>query len=260
MNYIRKFSIQFMFFLLFQLSGFAAAAELIPTDIVVRAKAKDAKFIGSSIGGAMIRIRDADSGKILAEGLTEGGTGDTSLIMQQPKTRYGAIGKNAAAFKATLKLDKPVFLTVEVLTPYIKKQARSLSQTQTWLVPGKPINGDGLIIEVPGMIVDVLSPQTHIYAPRSQSPFEIKANVVMMCGCTFTKGGTWDGDGIEVAAIVSKDGKPYKTIPMQMQDAMNTFSAPLETAGAGVYQIAVYAYDSKTGNTGVDQMSFVVTD
>lgn len=235
-------------------------AQPVDTDIVVRAKARDGKFIGSSVGGAMIRIKDADSGKILAEGVTEGGTGNTDLIMKTPKTRYSSITENAASFKATLAIEKPVFLTIEVLAPYIKKQARTLSQTQTWLVPGKPIAGDGLTVEVPGMIVDILSPGTHLYTPLKQAPYEIKANVVMMCGCIVTPGGLWDGSAMEIAAIVDKDGRRYKTVPLQMQEAMNTFSAQLKPDAPGNYRITVYAYDPKTGNTGIDQTSFVVTD
>lgn len=242
----------------FQFSATMAAAETVPTEIVVRAKAKDAKFIGTSIGGAMVRIRDAESGEILAEGLTRGSTGNTEIIMEKPRGRYDAIGEGAAKFEAKLDISEPVFLTVEVLAPYIKKQARVLAQTQTWLVPGKPIGGDGLVVEIPGMVVDVLSPQTHFYTTADKSPFEIRANVVMMCGCPLTDGGLWDGSQIEVAAIVKKDGEPFRTVPLKMQDTMNTFSAPLATAAPGVYEILVYAYDPKTGNTGVDRVSFIV--
>jgi len=243
---------------LLQFAAGPVPAKETPTEIVVRAKARDAKFIGTSIGGAMVRIRDADSGEILAEGLTRGGTGNTEIIMEQPRGRYDAIAEGAAGFEATLDISEPVFLTVQVLAPYIKKQARVLAQTQTWLVPGKPIGGDGLVVEIPGMVVDVLSPQTHFYTTADKSPFEIRANVVMMCGCPLTDGGLWDGSQIEVAAIVKKDGEPFKTLPLEMQDTMNTFSAPLATAKPGVYEILVYAYDPKTGNTGVDRASFIV--
>lgn len=254
-----RYPTYFIAFVLLATAG-ALQAQPVDTDIVVRAKARDGKFIGSSVGGALIRIKEADSGRILAEGLTEGGTGNTDLIMKTPKTRYGSITENAASFKATLAIEKPTFLTIEVLAPYIKKQARTLSQTQTWLVPGKPIAGDGLTVEVPGMIVDILSPGTHLYTPLKQAPYEIKANVVMMCGCIVTPGGLWDGNGMEVAAIVNKDGRHYKTVPLQMQEAMNTFRAQLKPDAPGNYHITVYAYDPKTGNTGVDQTSFVVTD
>ena len=240
-------------------SGLPASADGVSTDIVVRAKARDAKFIGSSIGGALIRIREVDTGKVLAEGLTEGGTGDTDLIMKTPRERYGAIANGAAAFRATLDLVRPVFVNIEVMAPYIKKQARVVSSTQIWLIPGKHINGDGLIVEVPGMVVDILSPGTHLSAPANKGPFDIKANIVMMCGCPLTKGGIWDGNGIEVAAIVEKDDKYDRTIGLPIQDTMNTFAAAFDPKLPGNYHITVFAYDPKTGNTGVDQTAFVIS-
>lgn len=233
-------------------------AEAIPTEITVRAQARDAKFIGSSIGGAMVIIRAADTGEILAKGLTQGSTGDTGKIMKTPRERYLPIATEAAHFTATLDISNPVFLTIEILAPYIKKQARVVAQTQTWLVPGKPINGEGLIVEIPGMVVDLLNPQTHLYTGLDQSPYEIRANVVMMCGCSITEGGLWDGSTIEVVAQVKKEGKIFATVPLKLHDTMNTFSALFSTDTPGVYEILVYAYDPKTGNTGVDRSSFIV--
>jgi hypothetical protein len=237
----------------------AAALETRATELVVRAKARDGKFIGSSIGGAWVRIRNADSGAVLAEGLTEGSTGNTDLIMREPHRRYLQIAEDAAAFRATLQLSEPTFVTVEVSAPYIKRQARTSSQTQLWLIPGRPVSGDGLIIEVPGMIVDVLSPQTHRYVPLSEGPFAITANVVMMCGCILTAGGVWDGDAVEVMALVDRNGERLASIPLKMQKQMNTFSAPFMPADPGEYRFTVYAYDPRTGNSGVDQTSFVIT-
>lgn len=238
----------------------AIASEPISTELVVRAKARDGKFIGSSIGGALVSVRNAENGQILAEGMIQGGTGDTKLIMTKPKSRYDSITKGAAFFKTTLLIDKPILLTIELVSPYIKRQASTVSQIQTWLVPGKHINGDGLIIEVPGMIVDVLSPQTHKYTSIENGPFELKANVVMMCGCIITKNGLWDGSKIEVTAIITKNGDDYLSVPLKIQNTMNTFISSFMPDSSGIYGVTIYAYDPKTGNTGVDQTSFVVTD
>ncbi|SDK37084.1 hypothetical protein [Microbulbifer yueqingensis] len=242
---------------LLTLAGDIAAVQAEPTELVVRARAKDAKFIGTSIGGARVIVREAASGRILAEGMTSGSTGNTEVIMKQPHRRHQPIAEGAAAFRTSLELDEPKLVTVEVLAPYIKRQARVLATTQTWLVPGKDIDGDGLVIEIPGMVVDVLSPQTHRYASLSEGPFEIRANVVMMCGCPVTDGGLWDGSKMEVAAVVKKDGEDFKTIPLKLTDD-NTFSASLEPTQPGVYELLVYAFDDRTGNTGVDQVSFIV--
>lgn len=235
----------------------AVVAEAKSTEIVVRAKSKDAKFIGTSMGGAMVRIRDAESGEILAQGLTEGSTGNTDLIMKEPHRRHQSIAEGAAAFRTTLDLSEPVFVTVEVLAPYIKKQARVAAQTQVWLVPGKHLNGEGLVVEIPGLVVDVLSPQTHRYTELSDAPFEIRANVVMMCGCPISDGGIWDGSKMEVAALVKKDGREFATIPLSLTDT-NTFVGELKPKSPGVYQVLVYAHDPRTGNTGVDRVSFIV--
>jgi hypothetical protein len=104
------------------------ASETISTELVVRAKARDGKFIGTSIGGALVRVKDAENGRILAEGMIQGGTGDTNLIMNQPKKRYDSITKGSAFFKAKLLISKPILLTIELVSPYIKRQARTVSQ------------------------------------------------------------------------------------------------------------------------------------
>ncbi len=62
----------------------AWAAEPQATEVVVRAKARDGKFIGSSIGSAWIRIRDADNGMLMAEGPTEGGQASWSRAESPP--------------------------------------------------------------------------------------------------------------------------------------------------------------------------------
>ena len=52
-----------------------------PTRVMVRVASHDAKIIGSGVGGARVTIRDQRTGSVLAEGIQEGGTGNTSLIM-----------------------------------------------------------------------------------------------------------------------------------------------------------------------------------
>ena len=84
-------------------TGASAFAE--PTDIVVRAISRDAKFIGDSMGGVRIILRDAQSGKILAEGVTSGGTGDTKRLTETAKRREALATPEAAAFRATIDID-----------------------------------------------------------------------------------------------------------------------------------------------------------
>ncbi len=234
-----------------------------PTKIIVRAKAKDAKFIGTSIGGAMVIIRDANTQEILAKGLTQGSTGNTQLIMREAHTRYMRISDaNTAKFEATLDLEEPTFVTIEVQAPYNKKQARVQASTQIWLIPGKDILGDGIILEIPGFIVDVLAPQSHqfISLENGNAKIKVQANVVMMCGCTTSKGGLWDAEQFEIKALVKRDGQAYATVDLVITEQVNTYVADFITSESGAYEFVVYVYDPKTGNTGLDKVNVVVGD
>lgn len=233
------------------------------TKLMVRAKAKDAKFVGSSIGGAYVIVRNAISGTILSEGETTGSTGNTDLIMKSAHERYTQLTDDkTAGFLAVLDLSEPTFVSVEVWSPIHKKNARVQASTELWLIPGKDIVGDGLVLEIPGFVVDILRPNTHQYIPLESvesSGLHIEANIVMMCGCPIEKGGIWDSDLMEVKGLVTKDGKSFGEIVLS-NPAQNTFDGRLEIKEGGYYQITVYAYNPKTGNTGVDKINFVVRD
>lgn len=227
------------------------------TSVMVRAHSKDAKFIGSSIGGAKVIVRDATTGEILAEGITEGSTGDTEKIMKEPRTRGQQLSdEDTAGFLAELDVEEPTFITVEVIAPINQRQARVTSSTQLWVIPGKNITGDGVVLEVPGFVVDVLSPQTHERIP-SGNEVEIRANVVMMCGCPLTSGGIWDADQYEVSAIISKDGQEQRTVDLEIQEKPSTFAGNISLT-PGNYEVTVYAFDPETGNTGIDKTNIII--
>lgn len=227
------------------------------TNIMIRAKAKDAKFIGSSIGGAHIIVKNASNGTILAEGMTSGSTGNTDKIMKEPHKRRALLSdNNTAGFLAKLDINKPTFLTVEAYAPKNDKQAGVLSSTQFWAIPGKDITGDGIILEIPGFIVDIISPQRH-EAISGEQKIEIMANIVMMCGCPINKGGLWDSDDYEIKAIVSKEDEKTQEINLVATNKSSTFSAEV-TLKSGLYEVVVYAYDPVTGNTGLDRTNIIV--
>lgn len=128
------------------------------TKVIVRTQAKDAKFIGTSMGGSLIIIRDAQTHEVLAKGLTQGGTGNTGIIMNTPKERYMDITEGAAHFETTLRLTKPVLVDIEAIGS-VNHESSVVSQTQVWLIPGKHMDGQGIILEIPGFVVDGLYPR-----------------------------------------------------------------------------------------------------
>ncbi|MCL6217846.1 Gmad2 immunoglobulin-like domain-containing protein [Zunongwangia pacifica] len=226
------------------------------TNVMIRAKAKDAKFIGTSVGGAKIMVRNALTKEILAEGITFGSTGNTEKIMKQPKVRYQDLSENnTAGFLAKLDIKSPTFIEVEAYAPINKKQATVKTTTQLWVIPGKDIMGDGVVLEIPGFIIDILSPQTHERIPGGIST-EIKVNVVMMCGCPVEEGGLWDASGFEIKAVVEAEGF-FKEVALQQTEKSSTFSGNIDL-NKGNYTITVYAFDPKTGNSGVDKTNIII--
>ena len=237
------------------------AAFAVETKVMIRAKARDAKFIGSSLGGAYVIIRNKANQQILAEGKTIGGTGNTDLIMKDPKSRYTAIAdEKTAGFMAKVEIDEPTFVSIEVVSPYTMKQAQATVTTTLWLIPGKHILGDGIVLEIPGFIIDILKPRTHQYISLKDikdKPFPFQANVVMMCGCVIDKGGVWNSEQMEVKGILKKDGKPFREIKMSWVST-NLFEGSDWINAPGNYELILYAYDEKTGNTGVDKVNYVI--
>ena len=136
------------------------SAEKIPTKIIVRVTSKDSKVIGSGVGGALVRIKNLETGEILAQGKQEGGTGDTDRIMVQPhrrgETLYGT--PDTAFFQAEIPLEKPTQVEIYTEAPLGYPHAIQKGTKTLTLIPGKHILGEGVIIELNGLIVNILNP------------------------------------------------------------------------------------------------------
>src|SRR5579862_6267811 len=95
------------------------------TKVMIRAIARDAKVIGTHVGGARITVKDAASGEILAQGMQQGGTGDTDLIMKKPRTRGMALYNtpDTSGFLAVLHIEKPTVVEISAEGPLGNAQA-----------------------------------------------------------------------------------------------------------------------------------------
>lgn len=158
----------------------AAPAVAEETAVTVRVLSRDAKFIGSSMGGARVTIRDAETGALLAEGVTEGSTGDTQRIMGTPRERGATIATpDAGAFTATFDLDRPTLVEIAAFGPLAQRQSAVAASTTRWLLPGKDLTaGDGVILELAGFAVDVLAPAAHSIVAGEE--VEVLVNLVML--------------------------------------------------------------------------------
>jgi hypothetical protein len=237
--------------------GSLAGAE--PTHLDVRVISKGAKFVGTSMGGVAVTLRDADTGEVLASGVTAGGTGDTARIMQAQQRHHDPVAtEDAAVFRATLDLAAPRRIEATAFGPLAQRQAAVPVSSTMWVVPGKHVTGgDGWRLELPGFAVDVLDPPAHrrLSAP---SAVTVRANVVMMCGCPIEPGGVWDAGRFEVRAIVSRNGTRISELQLAYAGSTSQFAGEVSGLEPGAYDVVVYAYDAANGNTGLDRTTFLV--
>ena len=64
---------------------------------------------------------------------------------------------------------------------------------------------------------------------------------------------------MEVKAIIKKDDSLFKEIALE-NVSRNIFQGKLDIKEPGHYELTVYAYNSTTGNTGVDKVNYIVTE
>jgi len=137
--------------------------------------------IGSGVGGALVRIKNLETGEILAQGKQEGGTGDTDRIMVQPRKRgetiYGT--PDAAFFKAEILLDKPTQVEIYTEAPLRYPHAIQKGSKTLTLMPGKHILDEGVIIELNGLIVNILSPSPKESSKKGEGVL-VRAEVRML--------------------------------------------------------------------------------
>ncbi len=67
-----------------------------------------------------------------------------------------------------------------------------------------------------------------------------------------TPGGLWDSTKYEIEALVKYNGSIIDSIPLASAGP-SMFQGEAVVSKKGTYEIIVYAFDPKTGNTGVDK-------
>ena len=82
--------------------------------------------------------------------------------MVQPRRRgetvYGTSG--SAHFEAKIPLDRPTPVEIVAEAPLKYPQAIQKGSKTLVLIPGKDVLGEGIVIELNGLVVDVLSPSS----------------------------------------------------------------------------------------------------
>lgn len=236
----------------------AAAAE--PTPITVRVLSDDAKFIGTTLGGAHVVIRDVETDAILAEGVTSGITGNTDRILNTPRARHDSIaGEDDAGFSTVLDIDEPTLVRIAVEGPIDHPQATAQASQTLWMTPGRPPHGaDGVILTLSGLIVDFGAPSSFGREFTAGADVPIAVEVAHLCGCPLTPDGTWDANQYEISYSVTRDGADVTTGNLGYAGTPTQFAGTFTPAESGVYTVSVIAYHPITGNTGVGSRTITV--
>lgn len=215
----------------------AAHAEV--TRVLVRAISRDAKIIGDGVGGALISIRDT-RGHVLAQGKQTGTTGETASIMEQPRKRGATVyaTPEAAGFVAELQLIRPTLVEISAEGPLKFPHAMQRAAKRMLLIPGQHIEGEGVLLEIHGFIVEILEPEGAAPWVAGQ-PREVNARVRMTCGCPTKPGGMWNSDRYSIVARLRQGDTvtEERMVYSGEESVFETFFIP--AAGRGELEILV---------------------
>jgi hypothetical protein len=221
------------------------------TRVVVHVVAHDAKLIGTAVGGARVTIREAASGRFLAEGRQEGGTGDTRQIMQEPRSRGAPVftAPTGAHYEATVTIAEPTMVEVTAEGPLDYPDQMVRTAKRLLLLPGHDVTGDGIVLELHGYVVDLLAPDTTAVLPASG--IAVRARVRMLCSCPTQPGGMWEVG--EVTARLERDGVVVRETRLAYAGEPSTYAGQLPAVEAGRYALVVVAASEQSVNFGMVQ-------
>ena len=162
------------------LGAAVAAPEGRPTRVMVHVVARDAKLLGTHVGGARITLREAATRKVLAEGVQQGESGDTKRIMVEPHRRGAALydTPGAAGFLATVTLERPTVVEISAEGPLGHLQAMERASKTLLLVPGEDVLGDGVVLEIHGFILEFLQPAEDARV-KAGDPIAVRAKMTL---------------------------------------------------------------------------------
>jgi len=233
----------------------------VPTTIDVRVIAKGGKFLGDDVGGALVTIHNAQTGELLVSGNTSGGSGQTDLMSISINRTQTYPTDSASLFSAAIPLTEPALLKVTAWGPKGGLQSANAVTATQWMIPGINITGgDGLLLEIPGLMVQVMEPATHLNLTNATTKtVHFLANVTMMCGCPIATGTAWDPSLFQVGVQIEQLGGTIKaSIPLTYTGTTSQFHGDYNVPAPGNYSAVIYAYQPGNGNSGMARVSFFV--
>jgi hypothetical protein len=229
-------------------------AQGVETSVLVRVLSHDAKLIGTAVGGAQVTIRNVATGEVLASGTTAGGTGDTELIIRTPHERRAAFfdTEGAAGFRADFSLTRPTIVEVSAVGPLDYPEARASASKVLLLEPGGDIDGNGIVLELHGLIVEVVD----MAVSTMDKGVTVRARVRMLCSCPTGPEALWTVERI-VARLMDGD-EIVAEVPLDFSGETSVYTGTVPLSQPGSFVLIVVAADTDGGNAGMGSMAFSV--
>jgi len=245
------------------------------TSILIRVQARGGKFLADDIGGAEVTVRDAWTGEWLGGGLARGtdsgnlkpdfspSASQSAIVTpasagSQPVIQWLVPDATTTALTLELALRRPTLLAVTAHGPMGGLQSAQRVETTTWALPGQSIDqGPGFVIELPGLVVQVLSPATHLEITALPALITFQAKVTMMCGCQIADGEPWVPEDFVVTAAIAQVGEPPSAVvPLSYEGSPSLFKGSYKLEQPGFYQAVVSATQKSIGNLGTATVTF----
>ena len=239
----------------------AADAPLtIPTPVVVRVVAYHAMALGDNVGGATVTIRDAATGAVLASGRQSGPSGDAKVIMQTPHLQAEPVYsvRESASFTAELQLTQPTLVEVVGEGPLKFPHAMRRASKMMLLYPGRAVTGDGIVLELDGLLVTIEGPTTDRPLGIGDEG-TVGATVKMLCGCVVEPFGIWDSRRMDLYGELRLGEKVIQRIDLYHQAKglfTGNFKIPRSLKGEKSISLRVVAADPEDVNVGFDEVTY----
>ena len=250
-------------FLVITLISFTPMASAEDTDIVITVKSRDAKFIGTEVGGAHVMIKNRLTGDVLADGTTFGHNGSTDTIMADSTERKATLtNEGSARFHFSIEFWEPIPVTIYATAPMGQQQSTVTVAEDMLLLPGKDYaSGNGIMLEIPGFSVNIAEPVPNTKLKHNpETPITIQANVMKLCGSKVEKGSPWDPEDYKVEAHIYKDSLYIASFDLPYADSPGIYGQNLKIPLPGTYRLMVTVFDEKTKESGMDMTTVILEE
>lgn len=225
-------------------SGVAAApvsaTTVVPTRLIVHVVTHDAKLIGSAVGGVRITVREVGSDRVLATGLHEGATGDTKRLVETPRARGDRLftTDDGARFQTTIPLSAATLVEITAEGPLGYPDQMARASKRLMLVPGRHLSGDGLVLEMHGYVIDLVTPDSALVA-NANTRLAVRTRVRMLCSCPTGPDALWKVN--DVRARVIRGGLVLHDVLLPYAGVASEYAAELPGVPAGEYTLEIIA-------------------